>query len=274
MICTKILFKGFADSANINAKLETAYKYFNDGKMFDDAHDAFADIKACHNVFVNCCKTLNMWPRPDGCLAVMMYSNGYHKQIPTNIWQASLWNNIAQIELCEFGLQPDDAFNVCKLSVKATDNIYHLDCLHYYGIDEHECQHGFTLKTALHLLNVYVQFNRLVVFYDARLHFGLLNAQYVRCKANAGSNYNASIVNAVLQKPYLYDLNLALRKAYPGLQCRPDYIKRKDAWLKLFDTETLPDCRDAEIIARLFKQFANVCTPQQFINGCIDCAMI
>ena len=228
IICTKILFKGFADAAGIRATLESAYRYFNDGQIFDNAHDAFADVNGCYNVFIGCCKKLNMWPLPDSVLCVAAYSNGWHEHIPASIWQQSGWHSVAEIDLVQGKLSCPQAYTVKKMYIKQEQ--YAEECLRHYNVDIEACKVGYEMKTALHLLNVYIQFSRLVIFHGAQFHVGLLNAQYMKHKAIAADNYVSGVVNALWQKPWFVDCNVLGSIMLPNLCVRPNYIRREDIY--------------------------------------------
>lgn len=228
IICTKILFKGFADAAGIRATLESAYRYFNNGQMFDGAHDAFADVNGCYNVFVGCCKKLNMWPLPDSVLCIAAYSNGWHERIPSSIWSQSGWHSVAEIDLVQGQLSCPQAYIVKKFYIKQDQ--YAEECLKHYNVDIEACKNGYDMKTALHLLNVYIQFSRLVIFHGAQFHIGLLNAQYMKYKANAADNYVSGVVNALWQKPWFIDCNVFGSIMHPGLCIRPNYVRREDLY--------------------------------------------
>ena len=86
------------------------------------------------------------------------------------------------------------------------------------------------MKTALHLLNVYIQFSRLVIFHGAQFHVGLLNAQYMKHKAIAADNYVSGVVNALWQKPWFVDCNVLGSIMLPNLCVRPNYSRREDIY--------------------------------------------
>lgn len=259
IICTKILFKGFADAAGVRATLESAYKYFNAGNMFEDAHDAFADVKACHNVFMGCCKKLNMWPQPYSVLSVAAYSNGYHDKIPSSIWDTIAWRHVAEIDLVQgpiVNLDNNKALHKeVKLHIK--QDYYDERSLREYNVDIDACKHGFNIKTALHLLNVYVQFSQFIVMHNVTFHLGLINAQYIRNKPTAADNYVSGVTNAILQKPYVIDCNILGCILIPSACIRPNYVRRDDIYEHF--TGKLPTV-DISAALSIYYNFTSLCT--------------
>ena len=264
IICTKILFKGFADAAGIRATLESAYRYFNNGQMFDGAHDAFADVNGCYNVFIGCCKKLNMWPLPDSVLCIAAYSNGWHERIPSSIWSQSGWHSVAEIDLVQGQLSCPQAYIVKKFYVKQDQ--YSEECLKHYNVDIEAFKNGYDMKTALHLLNVYIQFSRLVIFHGAQFHVGLLNAQYMKYKANAIDNYVSGITNALWQKPWFIDCNVFGSIMHPGLCIRPNYVRREDLYEHYTGKQPTSDVIAALSIYYNFMWLHNECVDKNDIR--------
>ena len=260
LICTKILFKGFALANNIGATLEAAYKFFNNGAMFENAHDAFSDVYGCLNVFINCCKRLHLWPQPNAVCALMSYSNAYHSNLPASIWQKTGWNQIAKIDICMGSVTESQSAKVIELPIQL--DYYDEKCCNDYNVSIEKCKHGYSIESALCMINIHIMFSSLVIVHSAYFQLGLLVSMYSKYKADA--HIERGIPNALLElKDIVLDTNVLACNLLPQLKQRDNYVSR-DA-IYTYYNNTAPTI-DIWAVHSIFLNFVNMLNDMQKSN--------
>lgn len=206
-ICTQRLCKPFMNGGSAN--LSNAYARFNNGVQFDNAHDALADVLACLDVFINCCKKVGVWPMPDSVSAIQCYSTQYHQQVP-KYDDVDKWCAPAQIDIATISSTDMQNTSIELVPIISNKHIYisqptyDAQCCLDHNVDIAKCQAGLQPFYALSLLMHYIQCSRLIVVHNAKFHLGMLNAA---CK-------HEEVYNSLKLKQYLFDTELYAEHEY------------------------------------------------------------
>lgn len=215
IVCTQRMSKPFAQAGAIPATLMSIYKFFV-GHEFPNAHDAFADVLACLQVFVCCCKAVGVWPVKNSIMSVQAYSNGYHKTMPT--WhQPMQWNDCVEIDC----VMSDEHQNVVlnkQLHIKQSQ--YDETACKEYNVDIEACKVGYKPQVAMQLLSHYIQCASIVVVHGAKFQLSIMHSMFVK----------NNVHDAFLLKPYIIDSNILACYLFPGMAANLLYVTRDDLW--------------------------------------------
>lgn len=217
IVCTQRLSKPFAQAAAIGANLMDIYRHFV-GHEFENAHDAFADVLACLQVFVSCCARVGVWPVKNSVLAIQAYSNGYHQSIPS--WhQPNSWNDCAQIDCVMLDdVERQHVLFEKHLYIKLP--LYDETACKEYNVDINKCKAGYTPQIAMQLLAHFIQCANVVVVHGAKFQLSIMHSMFVKYHVH----------DAFLLKQFVVDSNLLACWMYPQLAANMQYVTRDDLW--------------------------------------------
>lgn len=217
IVCTQRLSKPFAQAGAIPANLMSIYKFFV-GHEFENAHDAFADVLACLQVFASCCKAVGVWPVKHSIMSVQAYSNGYHKSMPT--WQQPmLWNDCVEID-CVFVDDVSTKHVAWQKQLHIKQSQYDETACKEYNVDIEACKVGYAPQVAMQLLSHYIQCASIVVVHGAKFQLSIMHSMFVK----------QHVHDAFLLKPYIIDTNIFACYLLPQLAANLQYVTRDDLW--------------------------------------------